>query len=261
MILLEQNIDIFIPVKSTIDEDEELNFNVFVLKMAQVDQKIINLLNSASRYDVSNLNIFEDCVRDQIKKGQYSILNNLVVLLQYSIHPKKANLDIVQDILLLSLIRGPLSSDFLSCTYQIPLSIQNEPNIKQIIQLNDLLTSCRYVNMWSLLRTNDHLRNKVERIQGFYDSIRDIIIYSVNCSHSCISVTVLSELLDFPKDSTELKGIIEKNKWILDNACEIIRIPLSESPIENVDSNTNKNKSLGSNEVIFKNYLNLLNCN
>ncbi|KAH8583762.1 eIF-3 p25 subunit 11 [Cryptosporidium sp. chipmunk genotype I] len=229
--------------------------------MTQVDQKIIGLLNSASRYDVSNLDIFENCVRDQINKGQYSILNNLVVLLQYSIYPKRTNLEIVQDILLLSIIRGPLSSDFLSCTYQIPLSVQNDPNIKQIIQLNDLLTSCRYVNMWALLKTNDYLRSKAEKVQGFYDSIRDIIVYSINCSHSCISTVVLSELLDLPKDSAELKDIIEKNKWILDSACEIIRIPLSESPIENVDSNTNKNKSLGNNEVIFKNYLNLLSNN
>lgn len=226
--------------------------------MTQIDQKITDLLNSASRYDVSYLDTFENCVRDQINKGQYSLVNNLAVLLQYSIHPKKTNLEIVQDILLLSMIRGPLSSDFLACTYQIPLPVQNNPSIKQIFQLNDLLTSCKFANMWSLLKTNSDLRNKVERIHGFYDSVRDIIIYSVNCSHSCISIAVLSELLDFPKNSAELKSIIDKNKWILDNTFELVRIPLSESPAENIDSNANKNKSLGTNEVIFKNYLSLL---
>ncbi|KAF7458770.1 eukaryotic translation initiation factor 3 subunit K [Cryptosporidium felis] len=226
--------------------------------MAQVDQRIIDLLNTASRYDLYYLNEFEACVRDQIEKGQYSLANNLAVLLQYSIHPKKINLDIIQDILLLSMIRGPLSSDFLSCTYQIPLNIQDDPNIKLIIQFNDLLTSCRYANMWNVLKTNDTLKSKVERIQGFCDSIREIIVYSVNCSHSCISMTVLSELLDFPKDSPQMKEIITKNNWILDTACEIIRIPITESSTESLDSNVNKNKSLGSNELIAKNYLTLL---
>ncbi|KAJ1606415.1 eIF-3 p25/subunit 11 [Cryptosporidium canis] len=229
--------------------------------MTHVDQRIVELLNSVSRYDIEYLDTFENYVRDQISKGQYSLSNNLAVLMHYSIHPKKVNLEIVQDILLLSMIRGPLSTDFLSCIYQIPLPVQSDPDVRQIIQLNDLLTSCRFANMWSLLKTNEGLRSKVERIHGFYDAIREIIVYSVSCSHSCISIAVLSELLDFPRDSTQLKSTIEKNKWILDNTCEVIRIPLSESPVENVDSNANKNKSLGTNEAIFKNYMNLLSNN
>lgn len=228
--------------------------------MTEIDVEIQKLLNSASRYDVFFLEKYENCVRDQVNKGQYSLINNLSVLLLYTIHPSRTNFEIVQDILLLSMIRGSVSPDFMACTYQIPLPVQNEPSVKDVIQLNNLLTNCKFASMWNFLKNNHILRSKVERISDFYDSIREIIVQSIGCSHSCISIQVLSESVNFPKDSPEFKEIIKKNNWITDQTWEIVKIPLSEGPTENnIDSNIAKNKPLETNESIIKNYLTVLN--
>ncbi|KAK6589267.1 hypothetical protein RS030_213277 [Cryptosporidium xiaoi] len=228
--------------------------------MTEIDSEIQKLLNSASRYDICFLEKYENCVRDQVNKGQYSLVNNLAVLLLYTIHPNRVDLEIVQDILLLSMIRGPISPDFMACTYQISLPVQNEPPIKEIIQFNELLTSCRFSDMWTLLKNNSTLRSKVERIDNFYNSVRDIIVQSIGCSHSCISIQVLSELVNFPKDSTEIKEIIEKNNWITDPSWEIVKIPVLENPVDNsIESNITKNKPLETNENIIRNYLTILN--
>ncbi|KAH8739897.1 hypothetical protein FG386_001714 [Cryptosporidium ryanae] len=228
--------------------------------MTEIDIDIQKLLNSASRYDISFLEKYENCVKDQISKGQYSLVNNLAVLLLYTIHPNRTKLEIVQDILLLSMIRGPISPDFMACTYQIPLPIQNEPSIKEIIQFNELLTNCKFASMWIFLNNNDALKSKVSRIDNFYNSIRDTIIQNIGCSHSCISMNVLSESINFPKDSHEIKEIIEKNNWITDPSWEIVKIPILENPIENtIESNIAKNKPLETNESIIKNYLSVLN--
>ncbi|OII76656.1 SAC3 GANP family protein [Cryptosporidium andersoni] len=226
-----------------------------------INNEVQVLLNSASRYDVCNLEVFEQCVRDQIKFEQYSIINNLAILRLYMIYPNKMKLDIIQDILLKALIQSPLSSDFLSCTYQIPLSIQDNPEIKPILFLHEMLIDCKFTYMWKFLKSNQLLSTKISRILGFEDFLRNIVVYTVNNSHSCISLLVLSELLDLPTSSNKIIEIIEKNGWRMDIQSGLIRIPAVENNENLGDTIINKTKCTDDSDIIVKNYLSILNSN
>ena len=70
-------------------------------------------------------------------------------------------------------------TDYMLCTYLIPVSIQSDPSIAALKSLADQLESCSFQKFWSEVSSSSAL---LSTVPGFDDAIRKFILSVVSVS-------------------------------------------------------------------------------
>ena len=154
-------------------------------------------LNGIERYNPNNIPKLERFVDVQVDDNVYDLEINLTLLKLYQLNPPGAPggsncTQYVCKVLLKSLQNLP-HSDFLLCKSLLSLEILEDPMVKTIQQMANLLEECDFKTFWEKSKTEFSKLTKA--IAGFEDSMRLFVCHVVKTTYQRIPVERLSEIL------------------------------------------------------------------
>ena len=124
-------------------------------------------------YDCDELGPLETYINSQVSQSvDYDFDTNLYVLKMYSLYPSKAVVDIVCKILIKSLMNLP-SSDFTSLVYLIPITVDNDQSIRDILDVGKCLEDCNFDKFWQLYK---HKKETFQDYTNFEFEIRKCLL-------------------------------------------------------------------------------------
>merc|ERR1711907_103193 len=113
-------------------------------------------------YKTSNQSTLEAYVDSQASgEGSYFFEANKALLKIYQFLPKSADPDRVALVLLLAMIEYPsANADCLALSYLVPERLQKVEPCSTVLQCNNLLDSCDFVEFWKVFETLSPSDNK-----------------------------------------------------------------------------------------------------
>ena len=144
----------------------------------------------------------------QAKDYGYDLEANLALLKLYQFNPSYLTVSAVSKILLKALTNLP-HSDFVLCKCLLSHEILEDPTIKSIQYLHDLMETCRFKNFWSKVH---ELGDLVRSVAGFEDSVRKFACHVIGITYQHIQEETLCELLGLV-DENAVNQWIAKNGW------------------------------------------------
>ena len=105
----------------------------------------------------------------QVAENGYDLEANLALLKLYQFNPTDLNIEYVCKVLLKSLANLP-HSDFLLCKSLLSLEILEDPTVKSIQSMAEMLESCSFKEFWEKSRTE--FAKLTRAIAGFEDNMR-----------------------------------------------------------------------------------------
>lgn len=172
-------------------------------------------LKGIERYNPHNIETLERFVDMQVDENGYDLEANLALLKLYQFNPTMLNLEYVCKVLLKTLANLP-HSDFLLCKSLLSLEILDDPTVKQIQSMADMLESCNFKEFWEKNRTVEFAK-LTRAISGFEDSMRKFVCHVISTTYQRIPEERLAELLGL-QDENLLNQWIKKNGWNTDEA-------------------------------------------
>jgi len=163
-----------------------------------------------NRYNPENLVALVGLVNAQVKERCYDLEANLTILKLYQLNPDRYDADTVAKILLLALMNLP-ASDFVLAKCLIDQSRLNEDKLKPIMDLSDLLETCKFELAWTALSDNPEM---IQGISGFEDKIRRFVCHVIQNTYQNISKTLLVSLLGNVTEPI-LKQICKEKQWTI----------------------------------------------
>jgi translation initiation factor 3 subunit K len=174
----------------------------------QMRTQIKQMLRGIDRYNPNNLQILEKYICDQSRDNSYDLEANLAVLKLYQFNPQMTEKSIVVKILLKALTSLP-NTDFVLCKCLIESSLLEEDPLNTILNLHQLLETCRFQEFWRELIARPQL---IVGITGFEDSIRKFICHVIKITYQTIEKTSLRSLLGGLADN-QLSFWMNQNGW------------------------------------------------
>ncbi|XP_060575281.1 eukaryotic translation initiation factor 3 subunit K-like [Ruditapes philippinarum] len=171
---------------------------------------VATLLKGIDRYNPENLGTLERYVDMQIRENTYDLEANLGVLKLYQFNPGYYQTNVTAQILMKALTNLP-HTDFTLCKCLIDTVRQTEEPVKTVMNLADLLETCRFQEFWELIQKEPDVTMGVK---GFEDSVRKFVCHVVGATYQTIPVLHLTELLGGIPD-TQVKQWISKYGWNL----------------------------------------------
>ncbi|XP_018321501.1 eukaryotic translation initiation factor 3 subunit K [Agrilus planipennis] len=171
-------------------------------------QTVSSMLKGIERYNPDNLPTLEKYVEIQSRENAYDLEANLAVLKLYQFNPQSFNVNITCQILLKALTNFP-HTDFILCKCLLNEKQLALESITQIMYLGDILEQCDFQLFWTIVSTKPEL---IQKITGFFDSIRKFVCHVVGITYQRIERSHLSELLGDVDDIT-LKHWVRKYGW------------------------------------------------
>jgi len=174
----------------------------------EMKKEIAAILRGIDRYNPDNLLKLERYVEFQSTDNVYDLDANLAVLKLYQFNPGYFQTAITALILLKALTNLP-HSDFVLCKYLIDGSHLNELLIKRVLELHELLETCRFKQFWAEMKKSQDV---IAGTTGFEEAIRKYICHVIGITYQTIQKSVLKELLGDLPDSG-LRQWVHKNGW------------------------------------------------
>merc|ERR1719219_200683 len=171
-------------------------------------------LKGIERYNPNNIGTLERYVDVQVDENGYDLEANLALLKLYQFNPTMLNLDYVCKVLLKSLSNLP-HSDFLLCKSLLSQDILDDPTVKSIQEMANLLESCSFKEFWEKSRTE--FSKLTRAIQGFEDCMRKFVCHVISTTYQRIPEDRLCELLGL-SDENMMNQWIAKNGWSTNEA-------------------------------------------
>lgn len=172
----------------------------------------------SQRFNVASLPALTAYLEEQMADASsYSLKNNVAILKIYTLFPCKLETDVVQKILIQCLTQLP-ANDFNICLAQVPLPVQEQPAIAQIVGLHNILQSCMFYKFWteSLKPLVNHASLSVIDVPGIRESVRRFILDVVPLVYQHMGVPEMRTLLNFEKNCDEFEKLLESCKWTLE---------------------------------------------
>jgi len=173
-----------------------------------MQHKIKQMLRGIDRYNPNNLDQLETYVSLQSQDNYYDLEANLAVLKLYQFNPKETKKDTVIKILLKALTALP-NTDFVLCKCLIDCNLLEDETIALILNLHNLLETCRFQDFWVELSMRPKL---IQRITGFENSIRKFICHVIQITYQTIEKSTLISLLGNLADN-QLQQWMTQNGW------------------------------------------------
>jgi len=170
--------------------------------MEGMKAEIKEMLKGIERYNPDKVPTLEHYVNLQAREKGYDLEANLALLKLYQFLPETCKIDVVAQILLLSLTNLP-HTDIVLCKAMLTQEILEDQKIGIILYLSELLEMCQFKTFWTEINKHNSLTNAVS---GFEDSVRKYVCHVISITYQTIEDTVLRELL----------GLVDENairKW------------------------------------------------
>eukprot|EP00088_Acartia_fossae_P034307 TRINITY_DN351_c0_g1_i1.p1 TRINITY_DN351_c0_g1~~TRINITY_DN351_c0_g1_i1.p1 ORF type:complete len:215 (+),score=75.20 TRINITY_DN351_c0_g1_i1:56-700(+) len=170
--------------------------------MEGMKAEIKEMLQGIERYNPDKVSTLEHYVNLQARERGYDLEANLALLKLYQFMPDMYKLDVVAQILLLSLTNLP-HTDIVLCKAMLTQDILHDDKIKTILYLSELLEMCQFKTFWEEINKHQALTGCVV---GFEDAIRKFVCHVISITYQTIEDKVLRELL----------GLVDENairKW------------------------------------------------
>lgn len=180
-----------------------------------IDHNQITHLVENSLYEPSTATKLENYVAQQLTTKTYDFYANKSLFKYYQVFPAAAKLDVVCNVLILSLMRLP-NSDFVSLLYLLP-KIGDQTKIKVIQECANYLEKGRYTDFWEeYISAPEALFSAAN---GFVDFIRIYILGNLRETYSSMPNTLFAQQLGLNESSVE--PFCNGNKFI-DKVCTIV---------------------------------------
>merc|ERR1712083_836636 len=147
----------------------------------------MSMLQGIERYNPDNIKTLECYVDLQARERGYDLEANLALLKLYQFNPTHTNMAVVVQILLKSLTNLP-HTDFVLCKCLLSQEVQEDPQIKTILYLADLLEMCQFKVFWQQVHSQGEL---IKSVQGFEDSVRRFVCHVICITYQTIEEGVL----------------------------------------------------------------------
>jgi translation initiation factor 3 subunit K len=170
--------------------------------MEGMKAEIKEMLLGIERYNPDKVPTLEHYVNLQSRERGYDLEANLALLKLYQFMPELYKLDVVAQILLLSLTNLP-HNDIVLCKAMLSQEVLEDQKIGTILYLSELLEMCQFKTFWKEINKHHTLTGMVT---GFEDSVRKFVCHVISITYQTIEDTVLRELL----------GLVDENairKW------------------------------------------------
>ncbi|KAJ3281782.1 ARM repeat-containing protein [Rhizoclosmatium globosum] len=188
-------------------------------------EEINAIVESVDRYNQANLPVLQQYVIDQMKSNNIDSQANLAILKLYQFNHSLSNIATICAILTLALAALP-DPDFNLCLCLLSPEITANKHVAQIIELQQLLETCRFKDFWAQLESfklpsydAKDLKNggPVKKVLDFFPQfdtrIRNFITSTLAITYQQISLAQF-------KDSVHLdKAAL--TQWIKDAGCTI----------------------------------------
>jgi len=168
-----------------------------------------NALKGIERYNPNNIQTLEHYVDVQVDENGYDLEANLALLKLYQFNPNMLNMEFVCKVLLKSLANLP-HSDFLLCKSLLSVEILENPMVKDIQSMAELLETCNFKVFWEKSRKD--FAKLTRAIAGFEDCMRKFVCHVISTTFQRIPEERLCELLGL-QDEALLNQWIAK-KWL-----------------------------------------------
>ncbi|CEG48674.1 translation initiation factor subunit k [Plasmopara halstedii] len=176
-------------------------------------QQLQSVHNNRGFCDLTNVELLEAYLAEQLQNKTVDIDANLALLKLYLVYPATANATVVAKILAKGIMAIP-STFFSGASTMIPENIREDAVVTKMLRAGFLLQSCLFEDYW---------KEEValtKELPGFLDSVRAFILTAVSHSHSAISIEVLAAKINV--SNKRVPEIVAAEKWTLaDNVIQI----------------------------------------
>lgn len=159
--------------------------------------QIKSMLQGIERYNPENIKTLEHYVDLQAREKGYDLEANLALLKLYQFNPTHSNIFVVVQILLKALTNLP-HTDIVLCKCLLSQEQEEDPQVKTILYLADLLEMCQFKVFWQQVHSQADL---IRSVPGFEDSIRRFVCHVICITYQTIEETVLGELLGLVQEN------------------------------------------------------------
>jgi len=159
--------------------------------MEGMKSQIGNMLKGIERYNPENIKTLEHYVDLQARERGYDLEANLALLKLYQFNPTYYQTNVVVQILMKALANLP-HTDFVLCKCLISQDVLEDPVVKNILYLADLLEMCQFKVFWQQVHAQAAL---TATVAGFEESIRRFVCHVISITYQTIEEVVLQELL------------------------------------------------------------------
>ena len=166
--------------------------------MEGMRSQMMSMLQGIERYNPDNIKTLEHYVDLQARERGYDLEANLALLKLYQFNPTHNNMSVVVQILLKSLTNLP-HTDFVLCKCLLSQEVQEDPQIKTILYLADLLEMCQFKIFWQQVHSQGDL---IKSVVGFEDSVRRFVCHVICITYQTIEEGVLGELLGLVQEAS-----------------------------------------------------------
>jgi hypothetical protein len=173
-----------------------------------MDQQIVILLENFA-YEVSSVAKLEAHVTNQLSQTTYDFLANKALLKNYQVNSDLVKVDIVSNILLLSLMRLP-NTDFLALSYLIPTKLLANSNIVLIQKCADLLERGKFNQFWEEYVSGP--QSLFVQAENFVHAIRLFILSNLRDTFKNISKALFMQQLGL--NDSSIIAYCESNKLV-----------------------------------------------
>lgn len=156
----------------------------------------INSLLKDSPFESSTLLALESYLRLQLSgKTSYHYEANQYLMKNYQIHTKMINVDLIEQILILSLMKLP-NTDFLAISYLVPITASLQPNIQHIMKCSMCLEKGKFKEFW--IEFSQSPNGLFNAAVGFVGAIRSFILQMLANTFKNIPLALFLEQLGLP---------------------------------------------------------------
>merc|ERR1712000_801294 len=117
--------------------------------------------------------------------------------------------DLEANLALLKSLTNLPHTDFVLCKCLLSQEVQEDPQIKTILYLADLLEMCQFKIFWQQVHSQGEL---IKSVQGFEDSVRRFVCHVICITYQTIEEVVLGELLGLVQE-TSVAYWLEQYGW------------------------------------------------
>jgi CSN8/PSMD8/EIF3K family len=151
-------------------------------------------------YELSTLSALEKYVTVQLNEKEYDFEANKALLRSYQINAEHVKLDVVVNVMVLSLMRLP-STDFLALSYIVPGKLPLQPKLKQVQKFADLLERAEFLKFWEEYSAPE--QSITASAIGFADYVRSFIMSNTRDTFRNISKDLLQQFLGLSAAETD----------------------------------------------------------
>lgn len=159
--------------------------------------------------DEATIAALESCVQEQGSDGFYDKEINKYLLKMYQCFPERLNYDHVVSILVLAMMRLP-GKDLLSFQLLIPLSYENNAQVKAVTECIKALESGQFQTFWAAKSADSALFSA----SGFDDAVRSFIFGNVCDTFRTIKVAAFMSMLNL-QSTVDYESFCHRNKSTL----------------------------------------------